>query len=112
MSAGWQLPGSWVSYAEAKKSPFGTGVGIVLGGGIGCWDLDHCIVGGELLSWAREIIVGIESPLWVERSMSGDGVHVFVHATEGDAVKIRDGRNIEFYSHSRYVAVTSDRLDT
>lgn len=100
-----------MSYAEAKKSPFGTGLGVVLGGGIGCWDLDHCIVDGELLPWAADVIAGVEAPLWVERSMSGDGVHVFVHAPEGDAVKIRDGRNIEFYSQGRYIAVTGDRLE-
>lgn len=111
VSAGWQLPGAWTTYAEAKKSPYGVGLGFVLGGGFGCWDLDHCIVDGELLPWAREVIAGIADPLWVERSMSGDGVHVFVRSDEGDAVKIRDGRNIEFYSKDRYIAVTGDRLD-
>lgn len=110
-SAGWQLPGAWTTYAEAKKSPHGVGLGFVLGGGFGCWDLDHCIVDGELLPWAREVIASIADPLWVERSMSGDGVHIFVRAEEGPAVKIRDGRNIEFYSRDRYIAVTFDRLN-
>jgi primase-polymerase (primpol)-like protein len=109
--ADWQLPSSWTTYEGAKRSPHGVGIGFVLGAGIGCWDLDHCITDGVLDSWAAEVIAGIEAPLWVERSMSGDGVHIFVRSEEAPAVKIRDGRNIEFYAQGRYIAVTEDRLE-
>jgi primase-polymerase (primpol)-like protein len=82
-----------------------------LGDGIGCWDFDHCISDGELVRWAREAIEAIPSPLFMEVSQSGEGVHVFVSAPEGAGRKIREGgRHIEFYSAGRYIAVTGNAL--
>lgn len=101
---------TWSSFVDASASTVGVGLGYVLGDGVGCWDFDHCIVDGVLVDWAREAIESIEDPLLVEVSQSGEGVHVFVHATEGPGRKIRDGRNIEFYSSGRYIAVTGNKL--
>lgn len=103
-------PSTWSSLAEASASGVGDGVGFVLGQGIGCWDFDHCIVDGELLPWARKEIAGIPDPVFVETSQSGEGVHVFVMAPEGPGRRIRDGRNIEFYSAGRYIAMTGNPL--
>lgn len=103
-------PSTWSSLSEASASAVGDGVGFVLGRGIGCWDFDHCIVDGELLPWARKEIAGIPDPVYVETSQSGEGVHVFVMAPEGPGRRIRDGRNIEFYSAGRYIAVTGRPL--
>lgn len=89
----------------------GAGLGFVLGDGVGCWDFDHCIVDGALVDWAREAIEAIPDPLLIEVSQSGEGVHVFVEAAEGRGRKIRDGRNIEFYSAGRYIAVTGIKLN-
>lgn len=103
---------SWSSFAEAKESAAGVGLGFVLGDGIGCIDLDHCFEGGELASWAAECIAGITEPIiFAERSQSGDGVHIFIEAPEAPGRKIRDGRNIERYTAGRYIAVTGDRLN-
>ena len=101
---------TWSTYAAASRSTAGAGIGYVLGDGIGCWDFDHCIVDGALADWAREAIDGIPDPLLVEVSQSGEGVHVFVEAAEGPGRRIRDGRNIEFYSSGRYIAVTGIKL--
>ncbi len=102
---------TWASYEHVSRSPVGVGLGFVLGDGIGCWDFDHCITGGVLAGWAREAIEAIESPLFIEISQSGEGVHVFVEATEGPGRKIRDGEQcIEFYSTGRYIAVTGNPL--
>lgn len=85
----------------------GTGFGIMLGDGLGCWDLDHCITDGSLAPWAAEILASA-SPVWVERSLSGDGLHIFVMADEAVGSR-RDG--VEFYSWARFIAVTGDRFD-
>lgn len=99
-------PGTWSSFAEVKASTAGAGMGFVLGEGIGCWDLDHAFIDGKLAGWARDVLDSIESPLFTEVSQSGEGVHVFVEAPEGKGWKVRDGRNIEFYSAGRFIAVT------
>lgn len=101
---------TWSSFEDASASSVGVGLGYVLGDGIGCWDFDHCLIDGVLTGWARESIESIADPLLIEVSQSGEGVHVFVYATEGPGRKIRDGRNIEFYSSGRYIAVTGQRL--
>lgn len=102
---------TWASFVEAEKSTIGNGVGFVLGDGIGCWDFDHCIEDGRLADWARDAIIAIPDPLFIEVSQSGEGVHVFVEAPEGPGRKIRDGeRCIEFYSTGRYIAVTGNAL--
>lgn len=102
---------TWTSFREASESSVGAGLGFVLGDGIGCWDLDHCITDGTLAPWAREAIEGIADPLFIEISQSGEGVHVFVRAPEGPGRKIReDERCIEFYSAGRYIAVTGNAL--
>lgn len=79
----------------------------MLGGGLACWDLDHCLEGGVLAPWASEVLASIGSPLWVERSMSGTGLHVFVEAPEGPG---RRRGGVEFYSRARFIAVTGDRF--
>ena len=102
---------TWASFEHVSRSSVGVGLGYVLGDGIGCWDFDHCITDGVLAGWAREAIEAIESPLFIEVSQSGEGVHVFVKAPEGPGRKIRDGeRCIEFYSVGRYIAVTGNPL--
>ncbi len=96
-------PSTWATFAEVSESP--TGFGVMLGGGLACWDLDHCLDGDTLTPWASAVLGSIESPLWVERSMSGDGLHVFVEAPEGPGHR---GGGVEFYSRARFIAVTGD----
>lgn len=49
-------PRTWATHDEVKASTKGDGIGFVLGDGVGCIDLDHCIVNGELQGWARDIL--------------------------------------------------------
>ncbi|WP_134148811.1 hypothetical protein [Mycobacteroides salmoniphilum] len=44
-------------------------------------------------------------PLWVERSLSGRGLHVFVRGEEPSHVSDR----VSFYSWGRFIVVTGDR---
>ena len=97
---------SWASYAAAKASTVGRGLGFMLGGGIGCIDLDHCIVDGQIETWAREIIDASPST-FMERSQSGNGVHIFGVLPEAPG---RRRGNVEVYSRARFIAMTGDRL--
>lgn len=84
----------------AVQSGAGDGFGVMLGDGLGCWDLDKCIDGDVLAPWARDVLVGIEAPLFVEVSMSGTGLHVFVESPEGPG---RRCGGVEFYSRARFI---------
>ena len=97
---------TWATYAEVLASPAGDGFGVMLGDGLACFDLDRCLDGGTLAPWAVDVLASIMAPLWVERSMSGTGLHVFVNAPESPG---RRGR-LEFYSRARFIAVTGDRF--
>lgn len=105
---------TWASFGAARASSVGEGLGWVLGAGIGCIDLDDCIVDGKVLPWAAEIIRKYQRrALLIERSWSGAGVHIFLRMKPGAGRRIRDGRNIEVYppDSGRYIAVTGRRFD-
>lgn len=105
---------TWASFGAARASSLGEGLGWVLGAGIGCIDLDDCIVDGKVLPWAAEIIRKYQRrALLIERSWSGAGVHIFLRMKPGAGRRIRDGRNIEVYppDSGRYIAVTGRRFD-
>lgn len=101
---------TWASFTAADKAAVGVGLGFVLGEGIGCIDLDHCFVDGELAGWAQEIVDRCPAT-FMEVSQSGDGLHIFGLLPEGGGRNMRDGvRSVEFYSTGRYIAVTGNRF--
>jgi len=103
-------PSTWATHREAKASSVGAGIGYVLGAGVGCIDLDHCISDGIVAEWAQEVL-DANPDTFTEVSMSGDGIHIFGLLDEAPGRKIRDGvRNIEFYSVGRYIALTGSRF--
>lgn len=107
-------PRTWTTFGAARASSVGEGIGWVLGEGIGCIDLDDCIVDGRLQPWAEEIIRRYQRrALLIELSWSGEGVHIFMRMKPGAGRRIRDGRNIEVYppDSGRYIAVTGRRFD-
>jgi putative DNA primase/helicase len=68
-------PATWCTHAEALATVGGfTGVGVMMGNGLGCTDLDHCVSDGKIMPWAREIIIALDS--YSEFSPSGTGVHI------------------------------------
>jgi primase-polymerase (primpol)-like protein len=104
-------PSTWTTYAKARASRVGAGLGFVLdGSGIVCIDLDHCIDGGEVASWAREILDRLPAT-YIELSPSGTGLHIFGrgHVATGRRIRRGDGSAIEIYGERRYIAVTGDR---
>ena len=99
-------PATWASFAEVQSGA-GDGFGVVLdGSGLGCYDFDNCFDGGVLKPAVREFIAGIAYPIvYVERSVSGNGLHVFVEAEKQRGFR-RDG--VEFYSWGRFIRTTLD----
>ena len=99
-------PGTWGSHAEVMASSKGDGYGFMLGGGIGCIDLDGCIsADGVLADWAR-LILDKCPPTYVEVSMSGTGLHIFGLLAEAPGRGQRAGDGVEFYSTARFMAVS------
>lgn len=98
---------TWSSFADVQVGA-GDGFGVMLGSGIGAYDLDGCIDDGVLAPWARDAIENIPEPvLFMERSVSGRGVHVFVEAPEGRGTR-RGG--IERYTRARFIRCTFDEF--
>lgn len=101
---------TWSSFAAANRSKVGAGIGYALGSGIGCIDLDHCIVDGELQPWAADILSACPDT-FIEVSQSGSGLHIFGLLAESHGRNIRRGETaIEVYSTGRFIAMTGKRF--
>lgn len=99
-------PRTWTDYDTARDSSVGSGVGFALGGGIGCIDLDDALdEHGEVISAVALAVLDANPGAWVERSMSGRGLHVFGYLPEGPG---RTTKGLEVYSVGRYIAVTGE----
>lgn len=104
-SASSTNPSTWDTYAAVKKSKAGNGYGIMLGDGIGCYDLDY-VTDAE----ARDLAALIPEPvIYAERSMSGTGVHIFVEANESAGTKSWNGKH-ERYTHQRFIRMTGNTI--
>lgn len=103
-------PDTWASYRTALRSSAGAGLGFVLTAedGLVCIDLDHALVEGELLPWAREIVDRVPRT-YVEVSPSGQGVHVWGYGEVGRGRRIRRGETaVELYDRERYICMTRE----
>lgn len=96
-------PLTWASYAQVRAHKR---KGFVLGDGIGCVDLDHCLFDGELTPAAADLLARCPRT-YVEVSPSGDGLHIFGWLPEGPGRKrVVGGLSVEVYSVGRYMTVT------
>ncbi|MBT2502990.1 hypothetical protein [Curtobacterium sp. ISL-83] len=101
---------TWSTHADAAASSKGEGIGYVLGAGVGCIDLDHCIRDGKVADWAQAVLDSNPNT-YVEVSRSGEGLHIFGRLDEGPGRNFRDGtRAIEVYSVGRFIALTGQRF--
>jgi primase-polymerase (primpol)-like protein len=99
-------PLTWTSYAAASASSRGVGLGFVLGNGIGCIDLDHCLIDGQPNEPAAAFLARYPGNL-IEVSPSGDGLHIWGLRHEQPGTKrLIDGLSVETYSTGRYITVT------
>lgn len=104
-------PTTWTTYAKAKASKAGDGLGFVLNGdGIAGLDLNHCVTDG-VVSPGAQTILELLPDTYAELSPSGQGVRLFCYAT------VTKGRR--FFSHDvemeicgtrRFLTVTGNRL--
>ncbi|WP_433568048.1 bifunctional DNA primase/polymerase (plasmid) [Nocardia sp. CA-151230] len=100
-------PGTWTSYRKVRGL---ARIGYALGEGVGCVDLDHCLVDGRPTAAAAEFL-GKLPPTYIEVSPSGDGLHVWGLLPEGPGSRrVVDGLSVETYSVGRYITVTGNRF--
>lgn len=99
-----------MSFEDAVSDPKRR-IGFVLGAGIGCIDLDHCLIDGHLSEGAAEILSMLPAT-WVEVSPSGDGLHIWGRFSKsGRSVGTFMGQSVEIYSDGgRYITVTGQRF--
>lgn len=91
-------PGTWTDWASVKGKPHG----FMLGGGFACIDLDDCFTGKQLQPWAKTILDAAPGA-WAERSISGNGLHIFGLLPEA---KGRRFGQAEIYSDKRFIRTT------
>lgn len=102
-SASSTRPDTWGSLREALASPIGDGIGFMLGGGVGCLDLDHCVSSSGAVSPLAEGVLAEAGATYVEVSPSGTGLHVFGLLPEGPGRRLP---GVEVYSRARFMTVT------
>lgn len=101
-------PATWASHAEATNSTVGVGLGYMLGDGIGCIDLDHCLTGNTPNQAAAALLERYPNN-YIEVSPSGDGLHIFGLRPEQPGTKRTiDGLSVETYSFGRYITITGN----
>lgn len=106
-------PSTWASYATARRSTAGVGLGFVLSSvdRFVCIDLDHALLDGELRPWARRI-VGSLPVTYIEVSPSGTGLHIWGYGVVGRGRRMRRGEAaIEVYDRGRYITVTGEQFE-
>jgi primase-polymerase (primpol)-like protein len=99
---------TWSDYKSvAAAASVGDGMGFVLGDGIGCIDLDHCLTDG-VPSLAAADFLSLYPHSYVEVSPSGDGLHIWGTASEQPGRRLNlGGLSVEWYSVGRYITVTA-----
>lgn len=97
-------PGTWSDYGDVLTGA-GDGLGIMLGDGLACYDFDAFMV----LERMPELLDVIKEPIvYAEATVSGTGLHVFVHSTvPGHSVSLGNIYDrVEFWSSRRFVRLT------
>ncbi len=105
-------PANWTDFStalQAYQTGEFDGIGISLNAlpELAGVDLDHCVEGGVIESWALEMVKNLGG--YAEVSPSGGGLRVlgFGHLRN----KGRKRGNVEMYHSGRYLTVTGHRLD-
>ena len=110
-------PDTWTTYDKVIVGDDlpGDGYGIMLGDGLGCFDLDNALdESGRAKPWAAikcTAILDEFTVVFAERSVSGTGLHIFVESPEtaGTRAPVSDG-SVEFYSRARFIRVTGNSV--
>ena len=106
-------PETWTTFDNALKylkEKGGTTIAYALDGkdNVSCIDLDHCYdENGQPTALAKEILSKC-GKTYIEKSVSGNGLHIF-GKTEGMDIRSfsKDG-DLEFYQKEHFIAMTGD----
>lgn len=105
-------PLTWSTYAQVR--PF-IHEGFMLGGGIGCVDIDHCLIKGTTLLHPaiEDRIAPLMATTYIEVSPSETGLHTFglMNEDRGWRKSLDDGVTVELYSRERFMTVTGHRFE-
>ncbi|WP_231887169.1 hypothetical protein [Dietzia timorensis] len=94
---------TWTSWGKVRSGA-GDGFGFMLGDGVGCIDLDHCLdENGAVVSTVAAAVLDANPGAWVEVSRSGRGLHVWGLLPEGSGRRVE---GCEVYSRARFMVVT------
>ena len=98
-------PETWTTFKNVLDSKAGDGFGVMLGNGLGCYDIDHCFESGNLKGWVIDYIRSIqEEVIYTEVSRSGEGLHLFFLAKSHGPGFVKDG--VERYTQERFIRTT------
>lgn len=106
-------PETWTTFDNALKylkEKGGTTVAYALDGkdNISCIDLDHCYdENGQQTALAKEVLSKC-GKTYVEKSVSGNGLHIFGKTSGMDIRTFSKDGDLEFYQKEHFIAMTGD----
>lgn len=112
-SSTWASIDAATSAIKTSKKSL-TGLTFVIGEGISVIDLDHCFdSAGHPSALAADLMSAFEGTTYMEKSMSGTGLHIFVkgdlrNADKFGKVNKGDFGDIEVYDESKFMSVTGN----
>lgn len=106
-------PETWTTFDNALKylkEKGGTTVAYALDGkdNVSCIDLDHCYdKNGQSSALAKEVLSKC-GKTYVEKSVSGNGLHIFGKTNGMDIRTFSKDGDLEFYQKEHFIAMTGD----
>ena len=106
-------PETWTTFDNALKylkEKGGTTIAYALDGkdNISCIDLDHCYdENGQPSALAKEVLSKC-GKTYVEKSVSGNGLHIFGKTSGMDIRTFSKDGDLEFYQKEHFIAMTGD----
>ena len=110
-------PETWTTFDKALeyvREHGGTTVAYALDGkdNVSCVDIDRCFdENGELFETAKEALKR-SGATYAERSVSGNGLHIFGKTEGMDLRTFSKGGDLEFYQKEQFIAMTGDGAKT
>ncbi len=110
-------PETWTTFDKALeyvREHGGTTVAYALDGkdNVSCVDIDRCFdENGELSETAKEALKR-SGATYAERSVSGNGLHIFGKTDGMDLRTFSKGGDLEFYQKEQFIAMTGDGAKT